>query len=342
MASTDDARACAVFRPTDPAEGVPVLETERILLTFDPATSTEHFIREIKIAKGVKRFGFVVPVPSKPTLAKVEHDVFAGLTRQFPSVPPAPQPPAQSRGLFRGDSKSAPETAIASASVHVQATQKIGSFTAITLAATDTAALQTWLKDNGLASPPSHTQWLDHYVALGFTFVAFRFEGAADPNAELVSERIRLSFATPAPFYPYLEPAHAPAPDAPSARALLAWIVVPEVVRPVAGLVTTEPGGGALTLRHGNPWTSGLEYERSPALAAALGDVDALLPAGKLHVQTFTDRKISRDGWGDIVFVPRFVRSLSPDDRQKLASFLPVLDPSLGGRSSIVSVERPR
>lgn len=330
------ASACAVFRPSDPAEGVPNLETERILLTFDPATSTEHFIREIKVSKGVKRFGFVVPLPAKPTIAKVETDVFAGLAAQFPSVPPAPTPPAQGGGFFRSMNKSAAETAVASASVEVQAVQKVGSFTATTLAATDVEALQKWLKENGLSSPPSHTRWLDHYVALGFTFVAFRFDGPQDPNAELVSERVRLSFETPAPFYPYVEPARDKLKDPSSPRALLAWVVTPAAVRPVAGFVGQK--GGEATLGHGNPWSSGLEYDRGPGLSTALREVDALLPAGPLRVHTFTDRKVDRNGWGDIVFVPRVPRPSTPADRTKLAKLLPVIDPTLGGRSSIVSV----
>lgn len=332
------ARACAVFRPRDPADGVPRLETERILLTFDPATSTEHFIREIKVSKGTKRFGFVVPLPAKPTIAKVETDVFAGLAAEFPSVPPPPQPPAQGRGFFRSLDKSAaaPQAALASASVEVQAVQKVGSFTATTLGATDVQALQKWLEDNGLSSPPSHTRWLDHYVALGFTFVAFRFDGPADPNAELVSERVRLSFETPAPFYPYVEPARDKDRDPSSPRALLAWVVTPAAVRPVAGFIGQQ--GGAATLGHGNPWSSGLEYDRGPGLATALREVDALLPKGALRIHTFTDRKVDRNGWGDIVFVPRVPRPPTDADRAKLARLLPVIDPTLGGRSSIVSV----
>jgi hypothetical protein len=336
-----DARACAVFVPVDPAEGKARLDTERILIVYDEGTSTEHFIREITVAKGARTFGFVVPLPTRPTLAKVEHDVFDGLAETFPAVPPSPAPPPQSIPFWRGAAKSAPDSASAVAGVAVQATERIGSFTAVTLAATDTAALQSWLRENGLSSPPSHTAWLAHYVALGFTFVAFRFEAPAAPaggaEAELTSERVRLSFPSPAPFYPYLEPARDPDRDASTPRTLSAWLVSPSQLRPVAAHVGGS--GERLALTHGNPWSSGLEYPGGSALASALGPaVAGLVKLDGANIQTFTDRKVNRNGWGDIVFVPRKPTPLPADRREALRAFLPILDPALGGAEAMVSV----
>lgn len=343
-----DARACAVFVPIDPADGRARLDTERILIAYDEATSTEHFIREITVAKGAKKFGFVVPLPARPTLAKVERDVFKELAESFPAIPPPPAPPPQSVPFWRSMSKGM-DSATASAGVEVQAVERVGSFTATTLAATDTAALQSWLRDNGLSSPPSHTAWLAHYVALGFTFVAFRFEapkesgaaGAAD--AELTSERIRLSFPTPAPFYPYLEPARDPDRDGLTTRTLSAWFLSDTTMRPLAAHVGGT--GATLSLTHGNPWSSGLEYGAGPKLTAALGqEVSALMKMDNVKIHTFTDKKASRDGWGDILFVPRRPRATgsSPDRVAALRPLLPVLDPALGGAHAIVSVGAAR
>ena len=40
--------------------------------------------------------------------------------------------------------------------------ERVGSFTAFVLAATDSAALERWLKDNQLVVPPETRAWLDH------------------------------------------------------------------------------------------------------------------------------------------------------------------------------------
>jgi hypothetical protein len=341
LGSLSDAHACAVFVPVDPALGQARLDLERVLIVYDEASSTEHFIREITVAKGAKRFGFVVPLPARPTLAKVEHDVFAGLAESFPAVPPSPAPPPQSAPFWRSLSKSTEDRAVASAGVEVQATERIGSFTAVTLAATDTAALQTWLRENGLSSPPAHTAWLAHYVALGFTFVAFRFEApaSADGDAELTSERVRLSFPSPAPFYPYLEPAREAERGGAAPRTLAAWLLSTHTLRPLAAHV----GGSAdhLSLTHGNPWSSGLEYTGGPSLGPVLGpELVKLVESDNVKIHTFTDHKASRNGWGDIVFVPRqpTPTPFGADRKAALRPFLSILDPALGGPEAMVSI----
>jgi hypothetical protein len=168
--------------------------------------------------------------------------------------------------------------------------------------------------------PPGGQAWLSHYVRLGFCFAAFRYDAAApDANAptppgeppqrtillggpapSLTSQTVRLSFSAQVPYFPYLEPLRT-ADKADAAHEMQVWLVSeqprePRLRRSVNGHPT----------RWAWAWERGVAYERRPAeVANTLGQLGKLLPATeRLHVQTFRDRRVNRNGWGDVVFPP--------------------------------------
>lgn len=293
------AEACALFgRPSAP---IPSIQVENVLVVHDPVARREHFYREIVFRDADAHFGFVVPVPSLPAVARVERPPFERLAELYP---PEPVPKSigvgglgmvgHGAGLGRG-----------AGNVMVVSVQKVGSFTATVLKATDAAGLAKWLGDNGLAQTPEREAWLRVYVERGFHFVAFRYDPATvtKPNetAGPRSETVRLDFDTPVAFYPYREPLVG-APSEPGPRVLAVWTLSTERLVPVA----------AVGERFERPWQEGDRFE-PPTPAKLESEVPALkgfLPGGALVVQAFEDQKRTRHGYDDVLLVPEVPRAL--------------------------------
>jgi hypothetical protein len=322
--SARDAKACVVLAP--PAVPVPSVQLEESLLIHDPARGMEHFVRQITFHKGTTPFGFVVPVPSRPEVASVAHAPFESLKQDYPLV----APPRADDSFFPSRSKGGEVAAAAAApppQVAVLSQEKLGSFTAFVLEATDASGLTAWLDENHFATPPGTVAWLAHYTALHFYYAAFRFDpGAAADGPALSSETMRISFAAGPgglPYYPYSEPQGPLEPQ----RVLAVWLVSPRAMTPAAA---RSDAAGNVGARWERPWKEGVDRSSPPdVLGSALGpDLAPLLPAatdgGQLQVQPFEDQKRSRRGWGDVVLVPRAPVSPATPKPETLAA---VLDP---------------
>lgn len=322
------ASACAILPIDNPR--APRLSLERVAILYDEARQTEHFVREVRFDGASAAFAFVVPTPSRPEVAAVVRPPFDALEQTFPLEPP----PQAAGGPEPGAKSAAPMRA----SVTVLSEQRVGKFTAFVLAANDAAGLERWLGDNRIVLPPGGRPWLDHYVGLSFFFTAFRYEapgrpaptpadrpapgqfatpppsnGVAPPEAappertfvvddtpaSLTSETVRLTFRTPLPFYPYLEPARAD-PGAGAPHTMQVWLVSHDVREPRLRRFATsrEP-------RWAWAWQARLAYEADGAdVARAFGELGNFVGGGTLRVQTFRDERANRDGFGDVVFPP--------------------------------------
>lgn len=304
---SDDATACGGFAsgPRPP----PFLAEELVLIEHDG--KTEHFVREVRFAGASDHFGFVVPTPTQPEVAKVEKSPFPALRRAFPFVSPreparvyyaGTEPwPDQGEGIGLGSIGSLGHGAGYGGGglglggppggVKVLSEQRVGSFTAFVLSADDPKSLDAWLAKNQLKMTPAAAPWTARYVARRFFFTAFRYEKPAAGAKELVSETVRLTFETPVAYYPYEEPND----DAKRARRVLSvWTVGPRIGVPLAG------HGDAAEITWKRPWREGLrERATGDALAAALG-----APRSDAWVQAFVDDKRTRVGWGDVLLVP--------------------------------------
>jgi hypothetical protein len=293
---------------------VPSLAVEQTLIVFDPDKELEHFVRQIAIRDPSPGFGFVVPVPEQPTVAKVKVDPFEKLVRSFPL--------GSRFSLGSGGGAPGGSRAAGAGAVTVVSREKVGSFTAFVLTASDAVALNKWFADNRLSVPPEAQAWLDGYVKLGFYFVALRYEAQArDQNKSTTrAETIRISFKTPLPFYPYREPAHAKASDAP--RDLAVWLVSTQAYTPVS-------------LFSGAAWKRPLlEHSSEPVPRESLvptldGELLRLLPDGALSVQVFEDQKRSRAGFGDIVMVPKVAKAPNEAALARSRKLMALLDPAV-------------
>jgi len=320
FARTFDASACGMFVPQRLEDPVPAIAQEQVVMIFDRDRELQHFVREVHFDAGDSTFGFVVPTPTKPTVAGAKSP-FPSLAKDYPFQPPRDFSKGGSRGIGEGaPGGGAP-------AVSVLSVQRVGKFTAFVLAATESKALSKWLADNKFQVPAESQAWLDHYVQLGFFYVAFRYDppkkkDAAAPR-DLASETVRISFSTPHPYYPYLEPTGSRTMPR---RLLQVWLVTDEPMRPIAA---RELEG---RLSHTQPWRAGLAHPtKKKDLARSLGALGKLLPKDddQLWVQTFRDTRTTRRGFGDVLLVPTRPVDLSADELQKRAHLLPVLDPAL-------------
>lgn len=325
------ADACGMFHSAAkklPPESQPSLAREKVLIVHDAARGREHFIREVAFRRADHSFGFVVPTPALPEVATVAGNPFTRLRERFPFAPPPP-PVDQDSGYSRGAGAGFGGRGDV---VQVLAVEKVGSFTAFTLAASDAGALARWLADNGLTSTPDADVWLEHYVRLGFYYVAMRYTPPPDVHTReapgpVAAETVRISFDTPIAYYPYFEPEPQHSPK--SARLLELWYVGSDPVVPVARLA--DPAQPAAPPQWVRPLRAG-EHTRDAraVLTSALPrPLAKLLPAGPLTVQTFQDQKRRRSGFHDILFAFADARALTPAQQTALDPLLAALDPSL-------------
>jgi hypothetical protein len=325
-ATPHDADACGGFFPRSPGP-LPSLELERVLLAWDRFTETEHFVREVTFQRAAQPFGFVVPTPSRPEVAKVDKSPFVDLDKKFPFGLDLTIGGGQGFGAGRGRL------------VEVLEIKRLGSFTAFVLAASDAAALKRWLDENQFQTRPTAEAWLAHYVKLGFYYVAFRYEPGGGKKGDVHAETMRISFKTPHPYYPYLEPD--PDESTPPAleRALAVWFVSQQRMTPIAAV----RGKDGVSWK--KPWREGLSPKPPPLESEVRAVVGPKLPLPRgvpmkiplrdpdgrpqLVVQTFEDQKTSRRGFGDVVFVPEEPKDFGEEEIAKRRALLPILDPSL-------------
>ena len=217
--------------------------------------------------------------------------------------------------------------------------ERVGSFTAFVLAASDAKALAKWFSDNQLRIPPEAEAWLAHYVTLRFYFAALRYEMQEEDlkRTSARAETVRISFKTPLPFYPYREPVHATASDLP--RDLAVWLVSTQAYTPVS-LFESVSASQSTVSTWKRPF---LEHASQPTareeLASALSDeLSKLLPSnvgragkdpGPLWLQVFEDQKRSRAGFGDIVMVPQRPTPLTGAALARSRKLMASLDPAV-------------
>ncbi|MBX3232209.1 MAG: DUF2330 domain-containing protein [Labilithrix sp.] len=331
-----DAKACGMFtRPsaesTEDTLKTPYLSVERTLLVWDRETKEEDFVREARFERAAQGFGFVVPTPTKPEVFAVKDPPFDRLQQRMPYVPyKAPPPMKHVPGLGGGGASAAKPDA---EPVEVLAQQKIGSFTAFTLQASEAGAFDEWLGDNGFVIPTEARSWLEHYVRLKFFFVAFKYDAPASATKSMTSETVRIRFKTPKPYYPYMDATHPKGMDLLRPRTLLGWTITRDRMIDVARCTKDAGPGKAVGWRR--PWSYSWQPEVTPEdVALALGpDLAAIVPrAPKLWVQPFRDLKSSREGYGDVVLVNLFNdETFTRADEDAHRVLLGVLDPALAG-----------
>ena len=162
------------------------------IVVWDSKTKTEHFVRNAQFRTEGKDLGFIAPTPTVPELSEVDPRAF----RTLAALGPVPK----SRGGHALGGGGGPAS---SPQVEVVYTQSVAGYEATVLRATDTAALEEWLRKHGYTAPPDVKAWMAQYVQSGWYLTAFKVstvEGAMQTGA------LRMTFRTHQPFNPYSVP----------------------------------------------------------------------------------------------------------------------------------------
>lgn len=202
-----------------PPSGRPVVNADQtVVIVWDAATQTEHFIRRASFKAEADDFGFLIPTPNRPELSESGDGVFSVL-----AAVTAPREIAAARsggGGGCGCAKDAvPATGSAAKPVTVLEEADVAGFHAVVLEARSSEDLVEWLKAGGYAFSPEVQAWAKPYVGQGWKITALKVAKAkpGDPPStapgtpapagrDVSAAALRLSFKTDRPLFPYREP----------------------------------------------------------------------------------------------------------------------------------------
>jgi hypothetical protein len=171
--------ACGGVAPS-PGSEVAVGEERAII-------SWQDGIEQIDLLLGVlsaeAETGLIFPTPSPATVSLGDRADFDAIDRVTT--------PERTEEYDWWSFRSPGDGASAGAAPTVLDVVQLGPIEAVTLAASDTAGLETWLADNDFALSPEVTALLDGYVERGWFFVALRLTGDAPLDGGLDPLRFR-------------------------------------------------------------------------------------------------------------------------------------------------------
>jgi hypothetical protein len=191
-----------------PRFGVHVVNADQsVIILWDAAQKTQHFIRRASFAGEGDDFGFLVPSPTQPELSESGNDAFpylSDLTK--PEIINAPR----GMGIGCGCSAAAPPNVATAPGLWVKVLEEkvVAGFHAAVLEANSSTELVRWLKDNGYAFSPEIEAWAKPYVAQGWKITAMKVAKDKDSKDQksVTASALRMSFKTDRPLFPYREP----------------------------------------------------------------------------------------------------------------------------------------
>lgn len=189
-----------------PPSGKPVVNADQtVILIWDAANKTQHFIRKASFKSDADDFGFIVPTPTQPVLAESGNEAFPYLLKLT-------EPEVRKRkgggGMGLGCSARVGMEAQEAPRVTVLETKEVAGFNATVLEATDASELVRWLKENGYDFSPRIAEWARPYVARGWKFTALKVakDKRGAESKQVAAAALRISFKTDRPLFPYREP----------------------------------------------------------------------------------------------------------------------------------------
>jgi hypothetical protein len=197
--------ACCPVGP----QGKPVVNADQtVVILWDAAKKTQHFIRKASFQSQADDFAFLIPTPTQPELEESGNDVFPFLQKLTEPEVQRVQAPRGGGGCGCADYAAPKAAGLANANVDVLERKQVAGFNAVVLAAESADALVEWLNENGYEFSPEAKAWAQPYIDGGWMITALKVakdeEGHADQG--VAASALRLSFQTDRPLFPYREP----------------------------------------------------------------------------------------------------------------------------------------
>ena len=209
---TPPAPACCSVYP----RGKPVLNADQtVIIIWDAATKTQHFIRQASFKGEADHFGFLVPTPSQPELDESGDGAFSFLLKLTEPEVKYMKRSSGGMGCGCGSSGGTTKATTVSPTVRVLEQKLVAGMNAAVLETDDANALVSWLKEHGYFYSPEVAAWAKPYVEGGWKFTALKVaksEDAAEKNSgrqspkSVAAPALRLTFKTDRPLFPYREP----------------------------------------------------------------------------------------------------------------------------------------
>ncbi len=202
-----DALACCPA----PHLGKPVVNADQtVILIWDPATKTEHFIRQASFKSSGNDFGFLIPSPSKPELSESGNEAFPYLRKLTEPEVQKVSRPAPNIGCGCGGVMAPQMAGKNDGVVHVLEEKQVAGFHASVLEADSTDALVGWLKEHDYAFSPEVAAWAKPYVEGHWKITALKVakddKEKTPATKDVAAAALRMSFKTERPLFPYREP----------------------------------------------------------------------------------------------------------------------------------------
>ena len=175
LALTGAALVLPLFVPPTPAccpagpLGKPVVNADQtVIILWDEAAKTQHFIRKASFKSDADDFGFLVPSPAVPDLEESGSAAFPYLQKLTePEIEKVRRP---SGGVGCGCGGMMPgevNLAAGKADVEVRMEKEVAGFHAVVLESKSADALVKWLKERGYAFSPEVAAWAKPYIEAG-------------------------------------------------------------------------------------------------------------------------------------------------------------------------------
>jgi hypothetical protein len=195
--------------PAGPS-GKPVVNADQsVIILWDAASQTEHFIRRASFKSEGEDFGFLIPSPSKPELAESGNEAFPTLQKLTEPDVVTQKRAAAGSGCTCAAEPGATFNAVGDkAEVRVLEEKLVAGFNAKVLEADTTEMLVQWLKENGYAYSPEVAAWAKPYVEQKWKITALKVAKKKDDakGKDVTASALRMSFKTDRPLFPYREP----------------------------------------------------------------------------------------------------------------------------------------
>lgn len=191
--------------------GKPVVNADQtVIIHWDPASKTQHFIRQANFKSAGDDFGFLIPSPTQPELAESGNEAFPTLLKWTePEIIVQNRPSGGggcgcvlgSKSQTAGVAKS-----IADPQVQVLDKKRVAGFDAVVLEAKSALALVDWLKAHDYAFSAEAQEWAKPYIAEGWKITALKVAKTDPTQPTVAAGALRMSFKTEKPLFPYREP----------------------------------------------------------------------------------------------------------------------------------------
>jgi Uncharacterized protein conserved in bacteria (DUF2330) len=192
-----------------PPFGKPVVNADQtVVILWDAAHRTQHFIRKASFQSEADDFGFIVPSPSQPELEESGNDAFPYLLHLTePEVKTTFHPIGIGCSAHNLASPGSMPGGVDLQRVTVLQEKEVAGFNAAVLETNSSAALMGWLKEHGYAFSPEVEAWAKPYVEGGWKFTALKIsKKRPSPEKGVAVGSLRISFKTDRPLFPYREP----------------------------------------------------------------------------------------------------------------------------------------